>query len=197
MLSCTWLGISRAALGSGDRQELREAIEDYRVGLVPVAVPLALLSRHLRAAGTDWARSQTYLRPYPKELGLQRPDLEAAWRAARRSDREATGIEDEPTGSGQSPNPMSSNSLEVDQNVNPADAQHTSEQDAGAGRAAHARRLITRDPGASLITLAAFLAFVLSVVLWFTDSRQEALFTGLWVPSILALGGFYAALRRR
>jgi hypothetical protein len=51
--------------------------------------------------------------------------------------------------------------------------------------------------GASLISLAAFLAFVLSVVLWFTDSRQEALFTGLWVPSILALGAFYAALRGR
>jgi hypothetical protein len=54
-----------------------------------------------------------------------------------------------------------------------------------------------KDPGATLITLAAFLAFVLSVVLWFTDSREEALFTGLWVPSILALGAFYAALRRR
>lgn len=60
-----------------------------------------------------------------------------------------------------------------------------------------ARRVLRHDPGASLITLAAFLAFVLSVVLWFTDSREEALFTGLWVPSILALGGFYAALRRR
>lgn len=58
-------------LGSCDRKELREAIDDYRVGLVPVAVPLALLTRHLRAAGTDWARSQTYLRPYPKELGLR------------------------------------------------------------------------------------------------------------------------------
>ncbi len=52
-----------------------------------------------------------------------------------------------------------------------------------------------RDPGTSL-TLSAVLALVLSVVLWFTDSRQEALFTGLWVPSILALDGFYAALRR-
>jgi hypothetical protein len=51
--------------------------------------------------------------------------------------------------------------------------------------------------GASLIGLAAFLSFVISVVLWFTDSRQEALFTGLWVPSILALGGFFAALRGR
>lgn len=60
---------------------------------------------------------------------------------------------------------------------------------------ARGRRLFRRNPGAALITLAAFLAFVLSVVLWFTDSREEALFTGLWVPSILALGAFYAALR--
>jgi hypothetical protein len=34
------------------------------------------------------------------------------------------------------------------------------------------------------------------VVLWFTNSRQEALITGLWVPSILALGGVYVVLRR-
>jgi hypothetical protein len=57
----------------------------------------------------------------------------------------------------------------------------------------------TADPhgrGAGLIALAARGSFVLSVVLWFTDSRQEALFTGLWVPSILALGGFYASLHR-
>jgi uncharacterized protein YbbK (DUF523 family)/uncharacterized protein YbgA (DUF1722 family) len=64
-------GHLKHCLGSCDRKELREAIDDYRVGLVPVAVPLALLSRHLRAVGTHWARSQTYLRPYPKELGLR------------------------------------------------------------------------------------------------------------------------------
>jgi hypothetical protein len=29
------------------------------------------------------------------------------------------------------------------------------------------------------------------------DSRQEALFTGVWVLSILALCAFYAALRRQ
>jgi hypothetical protein len=57
--------------------------------------------------------------------------------------------------------------------------------------------VLGHDPGASLITLAAFIAFALSVVLWFTDSHEEALFTGLWVPSILAVGAFYAALRRR
>jgi len=53
--------------------------------------------------------------------------------------------------------------------MHPADAQHTSEWGEGARLAAHARPLITRDPGASLITLAAFLAFVLSVVVWLTD----------------------------
>ena len=62
---------------------------------------------------------------------------------------------------------------------------------------AGAPRVLLRDPGVALITVAAFFAFVLSVTLWFTDSREEALFTGLWVPSILALGAFYAALRRR
>ena len=51
--------------------------------------------------------------------------------------------------------------------------------------------------GASLIALAALLSFLLSVTLRFADSRQEALFTGLWVPSILAVGAFYAALQGR
>jgi hypothetical protein len=67
---------------------------------------------------------------------------------------------------------------------------------ANDGYSGAARRALGRDPGATLIAAAAFLSFVLSVVLWFTDSREEALFTGLWVPSILAVGAFYAALRR-
>jgi hypothetical protein len=81
--------------------------------------------------------------------------------------------------------------------MNPADERWRSDQYVGALLGAPARKLFGKDPGARLITLAAFLAFVLSVILWFTDSREEALFTGLWVPSILAVGAFYAALRRR
>ena len=54
--------------------------------------------------------------------------------------------------------------------------------------------LAATNPGAALIGLAAFVSFVLSVSLWFADSRQEALFVGLWVPSILSLGAFVAAL---
>lgn len=50
-----------------------------------------------------------------------------------------------------------------------------------------------RRRGSLLILLAAFASFSLSVTLWFTDNRDEGIFVGLWVPSILALGGFYLA----
>lgn len=36
--------------------------------------------------------------------------------------------------------------------------------------------------------LAGFVSLVLSVSLWFSGSRQEALFVGLWVPAIHSLG---------
>ena len=46
----------------------------------------------------------------------------------------------------------------------------------------------------ALILLGAFVSFVLSVVLWFGGDRQQGIFVGLWVPSILSLGG--VVLRR-
>ncbi len=45
--------------------------------------------------------------------------------------------------------------------------------------------------GATLFLIAAAVSFVLSIVLWFTDNRQEGVFVGLWVPSILAAGAFW------
>ncbi len=36
--------------------------------------------------------------------------------------------------------------------------------------------------------LAAGISFLFSVYLWFTGSKQEGLFVGLWVPSILSFG---------
>ena len=52
--------------------------------------------------------------------------------------------------------------------------------------------------GRRLILLAAFISFVLSVSLWFTGddvdlSHHQAIFVGLWVPSILSLGAFLLA----
>jgi hypothetical protein len=36
--------------------------------------------------------------------------------------------------------------------------------------------------------VAAGASFLFSVSLWFTGSKQEGLFVGLWVPSILSFG---------
>ena len=43
--------------------------------------------------------------------------------------------------------------------------------------------------GRGLVLLGAFVSFVLSVSLWFTGHHDQGIFVGLWVPSILALGG--------
>ncbi len=55
-----------------------------------------------------------------------------------------------------------------------------------------------QDLGVTLFLVAALASFLLSIALWFTDNRNEGLFVGLWVPSILAAGGFWmAAVRSR
>ncbi len=52
--------------------------------------------------------------------------------------------------------------------------------------------------GVTLFLAAAGLSFLLSVGLWFADSRDEGVFVGLWVPSILAAGAFWMiAVTRR
>ena len=38
------------------------------------------------------------------------------------------------------------------------------------------------------ILAAAFISFLLSVYLWFSGSEDQAVFVGLWVPSILSIG---------
>jgi len=49
-----------------------------------------------------------------------------------------------------------------------------------------------------LFLVAAVASFLLSIALWFTNNWDEGLFVALWVPSILAAGGFWmAAVRTR
>jgi hypothetical protein len=48
------------------------------------------------------------------------------------------------------------------------------------------------DAALGLVGAAALISFALSVSLWFTGNEQEAIFVGLWVPSILSLGAFVA-----
>jgi hypothetical protein len=52
--------------------------------------------------------------------------------------------------------------------------------------------------GVGLFLVAALASFLLSIALWFTDNRDEGVFVGLWVPSILAAGAFWmTAVRSR
>ncbi|MDG1965274.1 MAG: hypothetical protein P8I34_01370 [Flavobacteriaceae bacterium] len=41
-----------------------------------------------------------------------------------------------------------------------------------------------------LILTAAFVSFLFSVYLWFEGQQQEGLYVSIWVPSILAAGGY-------
>jgi hypothetical protein len=43
-----------------------------------------------------------------------------------------------------------------------------------------------------LLFVAAVISFALSVSLWFSGNQEQAIFAGLWVPSILALGAIVA-----
>ena len=45
------------------------------------------------------------------------------------------------------------------------------------------------------IFLAAFLSFVFSVYLWFTGNKQEGIYVGIWVPSIIGIGLYGKLLR--
>lgn len=45
--------------------------------------------------------------------------------------------------------------------------------------------------------VAAGISFLLSVYLWFSGGRQEGIFVGLWVPSILSFGNLVLLRRNR
>jgi hypothetical protein len=47
-----------------------------------------------------------------------------------------------------------------------------------------------------LFLAAAMLSFVASVALWFSGRKEQGLYVGLWVPSILSLGALLFAGRR-
>ncbi len=43
------------------------------------------------------------------------------------------------------------------------------------------------------IIVAAAISFILSIFLWFSGSREQAIFVGIWVPSILSFGALVFA----
>jgi len=64
-------GYLRQGLEGGDREELRQVIEEYRQGLIPLVVPMTLFRHHVRRQEIGYLQGQTYLEPHPRELMLR------------------------------------------------------------------------------------------------------------------------------
>jgi uncharacterized protein YbgA (DUF1722 family)/uncharacterized protein YbbK (DUF523 family) len=58
-------------LKANERQELCNQIDAYRIGLVPLVVPLTLIKHYLLQFPKDYLSNQSYLSPYPDELRLR------------------------------------------------------------------------------------------------------------------------------
>ena len=65
------VGYFKKRLDAASRAELLAAIEDYRLGLVPLVVPVTLLRHHVRVHDVQYLAGQVYLAPHPKELMLR------------------------------------------------------------------------------------------------------------------------------
>ncbi|GII58169.1 hypothetical protein Pth03_65580 [Planotetraspora thailandica] len=65
------LGMVGDRLGRVRSADLLEVIGSYRAGRVALSVPVTLVRHHARGEGVAYLREQTYLRPYPDELGLR------------------------------------------------------------------------------------------------------------------------------
>ncbi len=64
-------GHYKRVLPADDRAELSARIDEYRRGLVPLIVPMTLLTHHLRHHPDPWVAGQDFLDPYPAELMLR------------------------------------------------------------------------------------------------------------------------------
>jgi len=61
-------GYLKAHIDSEDKQELNDIIERYRLGQVPLVVPITLLNHHFRRHPDEYMDKQLYLNPHPPEL---------------------------------------------------------------------------------------------------------------------------------
>ncbi|MEZ0230151.1 MAG: YbgA family protein [Planctomycetota bacterium] len=64
-------GYFKKQLDADQKAELKQVIEDFGAGLVPLVVPVTLLKHHVRRFKVSYLAEQIYLEPHPKELMLR------------------------------------------------------------------------------------------------------------------------------
>lgn len=65
------LGYLKQEVGTELRQDVVEAVESYRLGQVPLIVPVTLLKHYLTHFASEYVRRQFYLNPHPASWGLR------------------------------------------------------------------------------------------------------------------------------
>ena len=65
------MGHMKRLLDSNEKRELLVSIEDYRRGILPLVVPVSLISFQVRKHGIEYLANQVYFAPHPKELMLR------------------------------------------------------------------------------------------------------------------------------
>jgi uncharacterized protein YbgA (DUF1722 family) len=64
-------GYFKKRLTADEKEELRDVIDRYHRGLVPLVVPLTLLGHYVRRYDEPYLKRQVYLNPHPLELMLR------------------------------------------------------------------------------------------------------------------------------
>lgn len=65
------LGYFKKDLDPSEKQEVLEIVDEYRRELIPLIVPITLISHYVRKYDQPYLREQTYLNPHPLELQLR------------------------------------------------------------------------------------------------------------------------------
>jgi len=64
-------GYLKTELTADDKQELVQTIDSYRLGMLPLIVPITLLNHYFRRFPDSYIANSWYMRPYPAEMKLQ------------------------------------------------------------------------------------------------------------------------------
>jgi len=65
------MGYFKKELTSGEKQELLEVIDNYRMGYIPLIMPVTLINHYARKYDRPYLKGQIYLNPHPMELQLR------------------------------------------------------------------------------------------------------------------------------